>query len=59
MCGKKYGQKWAKPLRIEKRQKESPLCNTDGHMSSQKYGVGSQITEVQRQSRAPEGHCER
>ena len=33
---------------------------TDGHMSPpQERGVGTQIEEVQRQSRAPEGHCKR
>ena len=36
-----------------KRQKESPLCYIDGHLSPQKRGVGTKITEVQRQSRAP------
>ena len=33
--------------------KESPLCYIDGHMSPQKCGVITRITEVQRQSRAP------
>ena len=28
-------------------------------MSPQKFGVGTHITEVQRQSRAPGGHCKR
>ena len=28
------------------RQKESPLCHIDGHMSPQECGVGAQITEV-------------
>ena len=28
-------------------------------MDTQERGVGTQIKEVQRQSRAPEGHCER
>ena len=41
------------------KQKESPLCCIDGHMSPQKRGVRTQITEVQRQSRAPWWHCER
>ena len=36
-----------------KRQKESPLCHTDGQMSHQECGVGIKITDVQRQSRAP------
>ena len=36
-----------------KRQKESPPCYIDGHLSSQKWRVRTQITEVQRQSRAP------
>ena len=36
-----------------KRQTESPLCYTDGHMSPQKCGVRAQIAEVRRQSRAP------
>ena len=42
-----------------KRQKESPLCNIDGHMLPQECGVGTKITEVQRQSRAPWWHCKR
>ena len=40
-------------LEAQRDKKENPLCNTDGHMSSQECGVGSQITKVQRQSRAP------
>ena len=36
-----------------KRRKESPLCYTDGHLSSQECGVGTKITKVRRQSRAP------
>ena len=35
-----------------KRQKESPLCNIDGNMPPQECGLGTKITEVQRQSRA-------
>ena len=42
-----------------KRQKESPLCCTDGHVSPQKCRVGTQMTEVLRQSRARGRHCER
>ena len=43
-----------------KRQKESPLCNIDGHMSPQECRVGTKITEVQkRQSRAPWWQCKR
>ena len=30
------------------RQKESPLCYIDGHLSSQKYGVRAVIPEVQK-----------
>ena len=37
-------------------KKESPLCFIGGHMSPQKIGVGANITEVQRQSRA-QRHC--
>ena len=33
-----------------KRQKESPLCHIDGHMSPHECGVGTKITQVQRQS---------
>ena len=33
--------------RSTKRQKESPLCYIDGHLSSRKRGVGTKITEVQ------------
>ena len=36
-----------------KRQKESSLCFTDGLMPPQECGVGTKITIVQRQSRAP------
>ena len=39
------------------RQQESPLCHIDGHMSPQECGVGNKLTEEQRQSRAPGGHC--
>ena len=35
-----------------KRQKESPLCYIDGHLSSQKCGVRTKISDVQRKSRA-------
>ena len=35
-----------------KRQQQGPLCHIDGHMSPQKWGVGTKTTEVQRQSRA-------
>ena len=41
-----------------KRQKESPICNIDGHMPPYKRGVRTQITKLQRQSRAPGGHCQ-
>ena len=36
-----------------KRQKESPLCQTDGHMSPQKCEARAIISEEQRTSRAP------
>ena len=39
-----------------KRHKESPLCHIDGHLPPQKSRVGTQITEAQKQSRAPGGH---
>ena len=42
-----------------KRQKESPLCYTDGLMSPQKCGVGTKITKIPRQSGAPWRHCKR
>ena len=32
------------------------ICYIDGHMSPQKYGVGTNITEEQRQNRAPGRH---
>ena len=35
-------------------KKEGPLRYTDGHLSP---GVGTKITEVQKQSRAPGSHC--
>ena len=34
--------------RSTRRQKESPLCYIDGHLSSQKRGVRTQITDVSR-----------
>ena len=40
-------------LETQKRQTESPLYYTAGHMSPQECGVETQTTEVQRQSRAP------
>ena len=43
----------------KERQKESPLCCNDGHMSSQKCGVRAEISEVERQSRAPWRHRKR
>ena len=33
-----------------KRLKESPLCYIDGHVSRQKCGVGTKITNIKRQS---------
>ena len=39
--------------RSTKRSNESPLCYTDGHLSSQKCGVRTKIEKIQRQSRAP------
>ena len=39
-------------LEAQRDKKESPLCHTDGHMSPQDRGVRTQITEIQRQSRA-------
>ena len=36
-----------------KRRKESPLRYIDGHLASQKRGVRTNISEVQRKSRAP------
>ena len=41
------------------RQKESPLCYTDVHMSSQEFGVGTKLSEVQRSCRAPRRHCKK
>ena len=35
------------------RQKESPLCYIDGHLSSLKWRVGTNISEVLRSSRTP------
>ena len=32
----------------QRRQKESPLCCTDGHLSSQECGVRKEISEIQR-----------
>ena len=34
------------------RDRESPLCFTDGHVSSEECGVRTKITKIQRQSRA-------
>ena len=35
------------------------ICYIDGHMSPQKYGVGTNIIEEQRQNRAPGRHCKK
>ena len=35
------------------REKESPRCYIDGHLSSQKCGAGTKGPKVQRASRAP------
>ena len=40
-------------------KQQSPLCFIDGLMSSQEFGVGDTIPEVQRKSRASRRHCER
>ena len=40
-----------------RRQKESPLCYIDGHLSSQECGVRTKISEVLGSSRAPTRHC--
>ena len=45
--------------RSTERQKENPLCYIDGHLSSQKCGVRTNISDVQRHSRAPWRHCKR
>ena len=42
-----------------KRQHESPLCYTDDPMSPEECGVRTEITEVQRLSRALGRHCKR
>ena len=34
------------------RDKESPFCYIDGHVSSHKCGVGTKVTKIQRQRRA-------
>ena len=36
-----------------KERKNSPLGHSDGHLSSQKCGVGTEIAEVQRMACAP------
>ena len=41
------------------RDKKKVYFVTLGHMSPQECGVGTKITEVQRQSRAPERHWKR
>ena len=46
-------------LEAQRRQKESPLCHTDGHVSSQERGVRTQITKIQWQRRAPWWYCKR
>ena len=42
-----------------KREKESPPCHIDGHLSSQECGVGTKAPKIQRTSRAQESYCER
>ena len=36
-----------------KRDKESPLCYIDGHLSSPECRVGTELPKIQRTSRAP------
>ena len=40
-------------MEAQKREKESPLCHIDGHLSSQECGVGTKAPKVQRTSHAP------
>ena len=40
-------------LEAQKRQKESPLCYTDGHSPPQERGVRTKITNIQWQSNFP------
>ena len=46
-------------LEAQKENKNSPFCFIGGHLSSQTCGVRTEISEVQRQNRAPRWHCER
>ena len=38
---------------MTKRAKNSPFCHATGHLSSQKCGVGTEVSEIQRPGRAP------
>ena len=49
----KWGDRWSK----EWCQKHT-LCIVDGSLSSQKFGVGTTVSEIQRSSRTPRWHCE-
>ena len=42
-----------------KREKESPLCCIDGHLSSQECRVRTKAPKIQRTSRVPLGHDKR
>ena len=39
--------------------KKSSFCDIDGSLSSQEFGVGAQISKVERQGRTPRWHCKR
>ena len=46
-----------KKVILEAQKEKSPLCSTDGHLSSQKCGVGTKISK-KRPSRALRRHSE-
>ena len=50
----KWGDRWSKDWGLY-----FSFCVVNGSLSSQKFGVGTSISEIQRQGRTPRWHCER
>ena len=46
-------RKMASVILVAQKEKESPLCHIDGHLSSQECGVGTKVSKVQRLGCAP------
>ena len=57
--GKKSKSKKEVILQAQRDNKKVPFASSDGHVSPQKFGVRTQITEVWRQRPAPGTQCKR